>query len=327
MKLSPLLLSLACLLSVALALQPGLDDGEFLVDTSGGHAEEAAVVAFDGTNFLTAWTDKRSGYDIYGARVTPQGLVLDPSALVIATAADDRYSPAVAFDGTNCLVVWTDERSGYDIYGARVSKAGTVLDPDGIDVTVPERFQWASAVGFDGTNFLVAWEDGRHNSSIYCGRVTQSGLVLDSSGIPVSTAGGWQQFPAVAFDGTDYLVVWLDDRSGSGCDIYGARVTPAGIVLDAAGIAISTAESFQKYPALAFDGTNYLVTWEDDRGSDYDIYGCRVTPQGSVLDPQGIAISTAVDSQVSPAIAFDGTSFLVVWTDYRSGDYLSLIHI
>jgi hypothetical protein len=73
-------------------LTPGLDDGEFLIDTSGVHAEAVPAVAFDGANYLVTWMDYRSGSsDIYAARVTPQGTVLDPSGIPVSTAADDQY--------------------------------------------------------------------------------------------------------------------------------------------------------------------------------------------------------------------------------------------
>ncbi len=76
-----------------------------------------------------------------------------------------------------------------------------------------------------------------------------------------------QTSPSVAFDGTNYLVVWHDGRGDIG-NIYGARVDPSGHLLDPAGFAISTAEERQLYPSVAFDGTNYLVVWEDERSSD-----------------------------------------------------------
>lgn len=116
------------------------DVGEFLVDTSityvpAAEYEGSPALAFDGTNFLVVWDDGRGGYnrDIYGARVTPAGTVLDSNGIAISTALADQWRPAVAFDGTNFLVVWEDQRNGpddYDIYGARVTPAGAVLDPN-----------------------------------------------------------------------------------------------------------------------------------------------------------------------------------------------------
>ena len=38
----------------------------------------------------------------------------------------------------------------------------------------------------------------------------------------ISTAANVSSRPAVAFDGTNFLVVWQDLRSGTSTDIYGA---------------------------------------------------------------------------------------------------------
>ena len=109
--------------------------------------------------------------------------------------------------------------------------------------------------------------------------------MLDTSGIAISTADSQQKVPAIAFGGADYLVVWEDLRSGLGDDIYGARVTPAGAVLDSGGIVISSAADNQWHPAISFGGTNYLVVWEDSRSvPQWDIYGARVASDRVVLD-------------------------------------------
>jgi endo-1,4-beta-D-glucanase Y len=281
-------------------------------------------VAFDGTNFLVVWGDYRGGdCDIYGARVSRSGTVLDPSGIAISTAAGYQYAPAAAFDGADFLVVWTDQRNGqneYDIYGARVSPAGTVLDPDGVAISVAAYSHCFPAVAFDGTNSLVVWHDLRNGSyDIYGARLSQAGTVLDPDGVVVSTAANDQQYPAVAFDGTNFLVVWQDYRSfGDLSDIYGARVSQTGIVLDPSGVIISAANSVQAAPAVSYDGADFLVVWEDWRNNSWsDVYGARVNPAGVVLDPSGIAISTAEDDQYTPAVAFDGANFLVVWEDWR----------
>ena len=282
------------------------------------------AIGFGGADFLAVWQDYRSGgfSDIYGARVTPGGMVLDSAGILIAQAARDQLVPALAFGGANFLVVWEDRSGSYtDIYGARVTPGGTVLDPAGIAISQATNWQHSPALGFDGTNFLVVWEDCRNGdtSDIYGARVTPGGVLLDTSGFVITRAQGRQYSPALGFDGANFLAVWQDHRSGINSDIYGARVTSGGTVLDPAGIAITQATREQSAPALEFDGTNFLAVWQDYRGGSYsDIYGARVTPGGTVLDPSGIVISQARNDQSAPALDFAGTRFLVVWGDYRS---------
>ena len=210
----------------------------------------------------------------------------------------------MAFDGTNYLVVWQDCRSGTsaDIYGARVSRAGAVLDGAGIPISTAANDQSAPAVAFDGTNFLVVWQDGRSgtNSDIYGARVSRAGAVLDGTGIPISTAANDQYAPAVAFDGTNYLVVWQDRRSGTTYDIYGARVSRAGVVREPAGFAISRGcRATRTSPQVAVNGS-FLVVWRDRRsGTNWDVYGNRVNGAGGVLDGDGFAIAKSPTDEQS----------------------------
>ncbi len=307
-----------------------LDPGGMPVSTAVS-AQCAPAVAFDGADYLVVWQDGRSNLDedVYGARVGTDISILDPDGIAVSTALNDQETPSVAFDGTNYLVVWDDYRTGTsrDIYGARVGMDGSVLDPTGIVISDAADIQECPAVAFDGTNYLVVWDDYRSGTSldIYGARVGTDGALLDPSGIAISALPDWQVLAAVAFDGANYLVVWDDYRSGTSWDIYGARVGTDGALLDPSGIAISTASDDQECPAVAFDGTDYLVVWHDKRSVwEYDIYGARVGVDGSVLDPAGIAISTAADNQECPAIAFDGTNYLVAWQDYRSAYYLHI---
>ena len=287
------------------------------------------AVAFGGTNYFVVWQDGRTGTypDIYGARVTATGVLLEPGGLAVSTAVNSQGAPAIAFDGTNYIVVWQDLRNGvsYKIYAARVDVSGVVLDPGGIPVCTAAGNQIAPAVVFDGTDYIVVWQDLRSGASdIYAARVSKTGTVLDPEGIAVSTAVNLQGYPAIASNGTNSLVVWHDERNSSHYDLYGARVSNSGAVLDPGGIAISRVAKRQGFPAVAFDGTNYMVVWQDDRNGFYDIYGSRVSTSGVVLDAGGIAISTGANDQNYPALAFDGTNYMVVWQDYRAGFYYDI---
>src|SRR5262249_34068081 len=107
-----------------------------------------------------------------------------------------------------------------------------------------------------------------------------------------AAAGGDQTRPAVAFGNGNYLVGW--DRSrGANVDLYGVRVSPGGAVLDPTGIPITTGLGDQLRPAIAFDGTNWIVTWDGTPANpiSVDIYAARVSPAGVVLDPGGIQVT------------------------------------
>lgn len=281
-------------------------------------------LSFDGTNYLAVWSaSDATGDSILGVRVSPAGQVLG-AAFIIARTTGRRFSPVAAFDGTNHLVLWEDSRvtgNFTDLYAARVSPAGTVLDPSGIAVTPRGGGQERARLVFAGTHFLVVWMEV---GDIRGARISAAGQVLDHPGWLLSTASYWQQSPVAAFDGTNHLLVWAEERHSSSppqFDLYGARVSAAGQVLDPAGFVISAAARDQWAPAVTFDGTNYLVVWEDQRTASVrsEIYAARVSRSGVVLDPAGLRIRSGFPGYYySPAVASDGTSSLIVWADGNS---------
>jgi len=309
-----------------------VDEDGSLLDPAGiliahcGNDDPYPDIAFDGTNYLVVWHYKETTgpYDIYGARVSKQGILLDAEPFIISDATSHQQSPAVAFDGTNYLVVWYDSRSGMmDIYCTRVAPNGNVLNPAGIAISIASNSQYFPDVSFDGTNYMVVWQDQRNDTfDIYASRVAQNGVVLDPAGIQISTAANDQQYPSIDFDGTNYFVVWYDNRTGSDYDIYGTLLNTSGTVLNPTGIAISTAGNDQSMPSVSFDGTNYLVAWYDHRdGSNYDIFGARVNQSGVVQEPSGIPISNIDVTQITPAVISYNGQWLVVWRDSRNGNY------
>lgn len=288
-----------------------------------------SVISYSG-QWLTAWRDNRNGgyTDIYGSRISASGTVTDASGILITVSAQTQSKPVAAFDGTNYLVVWQEDRGGgppFDIYGMRITPGGYYLDTDPIPISTVSGSQEYPAVAFDNdSTYLVVWQDDRGGTNdIYGARVTTSGNVLDPPGIAISTATGRQQFPSVAFDGTNFFVVWADERSGvSTDDIYGTLVSPDGDVDNPSGTVIADDANWQDNPSVAFDGTNYLVVWNDYGSGTFeeDIYGVRVNQSGNPIDASSIAISTADNGQYRPAVAFDGTNYLVVWFDRRNSN-------
>jgi hypothetical protein len=279
------------------------------VSTAEGGQNRPAVAAL-GTSFVVAWDDLRSGSnlsDVYGARVDATGSVLDPAGIAIAATASRSFQ-SIASDGTNAVVTY---RAGNTLRAARVSSSGVVLDPRG--VALP-RLDHATALAFDGEQFLVVgWIGG----SIGGLRMRPNLAVLDPDGIAIALGANFQVDIDAAFDGTNTLVVWSDDRvQGEGPGLYGARVGPDGQILDGTGFLIAS-NDLRNGPikaSVAFDGTNFLVTWMV-RSSGV-VSAVMVDRDGEVVDRfQVVSPGVEVTSQ---AVAFGGGGFLVAW---QSAEY------
>src|SRR5262249_42537809 len=121
-----------------------------------------------------------------------------------------------------------------------------------------------------------------------------------------------QLTPAVAFNGTNYVLAWDDRRSTPG-HIYGARMTPAGSVLDPLGLPLSAGAGTGR-PALAYGATEWVVAWAGAL-FDSDVFGRRLGASIAPIDANDLLLSRGANSETLPSVAFDGAHYLVVWSD------------
>jgi hypothetical protein len=257
-------------------------------------------------------------------------------------------APLVAFDGTNYLLVWPDDATYPNdiLYGQLISKAGATVGSPFI-IGQPVSSHGAIGLVFDGNNYFVAWPNagGGDSVDIYGQFITKSGELLGSP-LAVTTAVHQQRDGAVAFDGTNILIAFADGRrniffdmpcgeeAGFPTDIYGQFITKSGAGAAGSLLGSNFVINENGYPndnplSVAFDGTNYLVLWNDetiipttcvegnDSGGEWDLYGQLIDKSGNKVGDV-IPISTATGTQSFPSIAFDGTDYLAAWTDLRN---------
>ena len=305
-----------------------LDDVIFM-PYSGGYQCSPAV-AFDGTNYLVVWLEKKinhgNEYEIHGARVNIDGSVIDTMSFIINRHAHGK--PMAIFGGGIFFIVWVSNDWSWRISGARVTTSGMVLDTAGVDYGGGMHPSVASS----GNNFLIVTKRGNYNwgFDIIGYLIDLNGSLLDSTKIFKLPSMFWYPqiyiySPRIAFDGANFFVVW-DTRDTTFNDfdtnIWGARVSQAGVVIDTNSILITNNEAGQFSPDVVYNGQNYLVTWIDRRneGSEsYDIYGTRVNPNGIVLDPNGICISNQSSIQSKPTVGTGNGRFFVAWQDQQIG--------
>ncbi len=180
---------------------------------------------------------------------------------------------------------------------------------------------------------IVTWQDARGASSdIYAQHVLAGGTVdpaWPAGGRALCAATGSQHTPQIAPDGAGgAIVTWEDTRSGN-TDIYAQHVLAGGTVdpaWPADGRALCTAANTQASPRIVSDGAGgAIVTWQDFRGSSYDVYAQRVLAGGTV-DPawpaDGRALCTVAGDQLFPQPVADGAGgAIVTWQDFRGASY------
>lgn len=176
-------------------------------------------------------------------------------------------------------------------------------------------------VAFGGDKYLVVWQSGRaEKADLYACRLNAAGAGLDATPFVVSNAFECQERPRAAWGTNGWLVVWADLRNDKDYDVYAARVTEAGQVLDSAGIALGVGGGNQCQPEVAFDGQNWLVVWRH-YASGYVVRGARVSTAGQVLDASPIVIADSPGSGVSigePRVLAVAGKWLVLWNTRRA---------
>ncbi len=272
--------------------------------------ETALGLAFDGTNFLVG---------LKGDAVAPDSIVaqlVSPSGTLVGTLITTGHfggTPRLGFDGTNYLMVWQDcdVPCNNDLFGMFVSPAGSaVATAFNISGTVQE----VGGLATDGSDYLVVYFN--EDSRVY-GRLVSTGGTVGAE-ISISSGFGGFAINNVAFDGTNYLVVWVDDTNDT--EVRGRFVSSTGTLGTEFSINASSFHS-DNVASVIFDGTNYLVVWEDQVGGypdgEWDLFAQLLDTSGAAVGGV-IPVSTATGSQHMPAAAFDGKDFLVAWTDMRN---------
>lgn len=279
------------------------------------------------------WAASRAAdYDAVHVRYNSSGVQLDSTPLAISTATASQLPTSSVYTGANLIAVWTDNRgaTSRDIYGARINPTtGLPVDAAGFAISTAAGDQAGAEIATNGTTSLVVWQDrGAGNFDIHGALLAADGTIVAPDFV-VCAGSGDQTRPAVAYDTVNgaYLVTWADpsaDLSGGTTDIRAARVSAAGVLLDAScGAVISSAPGSQLSPDIAFASGRFLIAWEDRRSDpDGDIYGARVSLAGGAItmqDPSGLAISVVANAaQTAPSVAAYGGNFILAWEDART---------
>jgi large repetitive protein len=301
-------------------------------------AQAFPTVTSNRSTYFVTWTQytwPQPRLSIYGTRVSREGVVLDDGGILVAGNLDagSVYMSSVASNGTDYLVAWGEgppSRFPTSIQLARVSATGAVLDPAPLRPGRPGLSGEAPGIASLGSDYLVVWSswspDG--GADVTGTRVTGSGAMLDPNGLELAAGPLHELSPRVASNGVSYLVTWDESAQPSTRfweppyeldrerdRIKAVLLSNTGSRFDAGTLLLSPDTGERSSVAVASDGTDYLVSWQDRRsGGSFDVYGARVTGDGMAQDDGGFVLAGGYRDQLVPALsAIGGGRYLLAY--------------
>ncbi|NVN93288.1 MAG: Ig-like domain-containing protein [Desulfuromonadales bacterium] len=281
--------------------------------------------SFDGSNYLIGIQYPQTmprptiGAQMISSSGTKVGAPISTGRSGIATN--------IAFDGTNYLLIWEDDNggafsgsTGWQIWGQFISKAGmTVNSPFPVSST-GIWFDGVKTMAFGSGKYLVTYTklivpaNGSNSNNRYiAGRIVNpNGTMGDEFRI----SANFGDASDVAFDGTNFFVIWREDSLDQ--EVRGRFVSPSGALVGSEISVNASPAPSDNSKSVTFDGTNYLVVWNDEVGGagsgEWNVFGQLVSPAGALVGGV-ITITSEPGPQIVTTVAFDGSNYLAAWMD------------
>jgi hypothetical protein len=169
-------------------------------------AQSEADIALGSSDALAVWQEQPGANRITAVRVSPTGDLRSP-----AVNLGNGFTPRVASNGRDWLVVWTSENYGSSPFSrilmTLVTEGGSITAQGGISLDPTDAFRTRPQVVWNGREFLVVW-------SQFIGSNTQlvRGVRVSAGGTPtgeVKTIIDRRAIGSVriAWNGKEYLLI------------------------------------------------------------------------------------------------------------------------
>lgn len=250
-------------------------------DASSQYSITAQLVGANGT----------SGY-LIGPRISLGAYGIPPGAAPI-------------FDGTNYFLVWRD--FGSNLQGQFINTSGNLVGTTfAIASNVALDQKHTQQVVYGDSTILVAYV--KNDGYLYARRLSKEGSLL---GTEIQIVSSPARDFSVSFDGTNYLLVWVDDVNEK--NISGQFVSEDGSLVGS-NFLIDGGPNYSDNPtSLAFDGARYLLAYHESPGtsSPWTLMARFIRPSGAVEDTFTICGPSA--QPAFPSVAFDNVSYFITW--------------
>ncbi|HVR42327.1 MAG TPA: hypothetical protein VMS56_02680 [Thermoanaerobaculia bacterium] len=241
------------------------------------------------------------------------------SAPVYGPASGNQNEPGIASDGTDFLVVWSDDRSG--LHATRLSRTGEILDGTGI----PLGSGGGGSVVWSGTSYVIVWSQMVWSAvpamdAVMIARIDRHGSVIERPRVLI--AGAYA--PSVATNGSRIAVAYQRKHEGSlSHSLHLAVLDAEGALIDG-DIPIPTRARSNYELTVTSNGSNFLAVWTAVTGPDATLDSVRIGADGTLLDDVPRTLSPGYAPSRGPLVASDGRDYLLFRRDVRRNQLLAI---
>ena len=300
------------------------------VNEQGGNSiKYSTKTAINNDNIsMIVWYDYREGTsNIYAQLVNANGELIGKNIKVNNTENDyDYLVPDVSANENNqFLVVWTDKRNGYSIYGQIIDETGSFVgDNFMISDENNASYKFQPAVASNGKEFVVVWGDGRYGSSydILGQKLDKDGNKIGDNFIVNADSQAVSKYaPDIAVNkDSSYITTWYYYKNGLYTPVSIVRDKDNNILSSQIEVSDSSYNSVNNYyPQTAAADSGFVVVWYRIIDNQYSIIGQLLNSKGEKIDSNFVINDADNLYRYSPSVASDKSgNFIVTWYDYRN---------
>jgi len=203
---------------------------------------------------------------------------------------------------------------------SRVLADGAVAGPDVTVVPFRDAETRNPTLAWDGSAFVLAWQDRVHSPyRIKLRRISEAGVLLGTETLVSAPGLADSTDPSIACGNAECGIAWVDSKDGDSA-IYVAQTDHDGAVV---GLPrrLTAPGSMSSSPALTRDFRGYSVAWvEKSSGSD-ELYFAGVDHAGQVVvPPHRVSAAPGLMGFLSdPKLASTGAEFRLTWLEFLAG--------
>lgn len=295
--------------------------------------------------WVIAFTDNRTGgNEIYLARLDSTGALIDEVRVSDADESGSSISDVAATE-TGFGVVWNDKRDAALWEISRFNPYFVLLDAEGAPLTENVRLDenhatddiaLNPALAWDGTHFGVVWSDFRGvelGQQLFFQQIDAAGSLsgenIRVTGFADEDSGGKAEYPDILWSGSSYMVVWRDRASDSTTQLFSRLIDAEGARLSDHVAQVTGSATETGLPRFAWSGSDYGVAYFDGTEEVADVFVARLDEGGGLVGSPRRITSRGTRAFINyiifrvdfiPAIAWNGSSYAVVWPDNRDDD-------